>query len=417
MKTIKISKSDKKITGAIHLDGSKSISNRVLIIRALCGEKFPIRHLSTSKDTQLMEQLLESEEDILDAGAAGTTFRFMTAYLAMKKGTQILTGSQRMKQRPIGLLVDALRKLGAKIEYIEKEGYPPLKINSLKNRNVQNQLTISAGMSSQYISALLLIAPTLPEGLELTLEGKVVSRPYIEMTLNIMQYFGVDSSWENQTIRISPQHYQAKPFTVEADWSAASYYYIMAAFAEEPDLHLIGLHEESLQGDSVLTEIMQNFGIQSRFTKTGIHLYQSGKNLPFNFEYDFIRCPDLAQSLAVVCAGLGIRGIFTGLETLKIKETDRIAALKNELKKTGVTLTALENDKTKGKEFYKIEGKAEISNTPIFPTYEDHRMAMALAPLAMFGEIIIEEPKVVEKSYPEFWEDISELGFIVSHIS
>ncbi len=191
----------------------------------------------------------------------------------------------------------------------------------------------------------------------------------------------------------------------------------MAAFAEEPDLHLIGLQEESLQGDSVLTEIMQNFGIQSRFTKTGIHLYQSGKNLPFNFEYDFIRCPDLAQSLAVVCAGLGVRGIFTGLETLKIKETDRIAALKNELKKTGVTLTALENDKTKGKEFYEIEGKAEISNTPIFPTYEDHRMAMALAPLAMFGEIIIEEPKVVEKSYPEFWEDISELGFIVSHIS
>ena len=405
-----ISKNDRQINGEITLDGSKSISNRALIIQALCNENFEITHLSTSKDTQTLQKLLSSEEKVLDAGAAGTTFRFLTAYLALKNGTQMLTGSQRMKMRPIGVLVDALRKLGASIEYLEKEGFPPLKIGSPQIGKT-NQLKISANISSQYISALLMIAPSLPSGLTLELSDKIVSLPYIEMTLNLMAFFGIEYQWENDFIHIPAQKYKAKNYKVEADWSAASYFYSIAAFSESVDLQLNNLWKNSVQGDAVIVKMMEQFGISTTFNEKGIHIQKSENLVPGTFEWDFIKSPDIAQTLAVVCAGLGVEGFFTGLETLRIKETDRIAALQNELQKVDVTFAEA---KKKGDQikYFSTDGKATVED-PLFATYEDHRMAMAFAPLAVFGKILIEEPFVVEKSYPKFWEDIAKLGFQV----
>ncbi len=420
MSSVNISKPNRNIFGEIKLDGSKSISNRVLIIKALCQEEFAVKNLSTSKDTVTLESLLQKFEESktkrikLDAGAAGTTFRFMTAYLALQKGIQTLTGSERMKQRPIGVLVDALRELGANITYLEKEGYPPLKIAAPKKIGSRRQLTISAGISSQYISALLMIAPVLPEGLELTLEGKIVSIPYIQMTLNLINHFGIQYTWEGNIIRIEKQAYRPKFFTVEADWSAASYYYAMAAFSDKLELQLNGLVKESVQGDSVIAEMMEQFGVSTAYNRNGIHIHKSRNLATSRFEWDFIKCPDIAQTMAVICGGMGIQAIFTGLETLKIKETDRILALQNELAKMQVFFSKLPKNlsKDKSKEYYMLEGKALMSN-PVFPTYEDHRMAMAFAPLAMKGNIQIEEPEVVVKSYPKFWEDIESLGFVV----
>ncbi len=417
MTTYTISKPNRQIIGEITLDGSKSISNRVLLIQALCKDDFDISNLSTSKDTVTLTRLLSEINDgaTLDAGAAGTTFRFMTALLATQFGTQTLTGTERMKQRPIGVLVDALRSLGANIEYLEQEGYPPLKIGEATDFGQHNRVQISAGTSSQYISALLMLAPTFPNGLELELVGNIVSRSYIEMTLSIMAHFGIEYQWEGQIISIPNQVYQATDFKVEADWSAASYYYAMAAFADDDlNLKLNGLFENSVQGDSILSEMMLKFGVKTIFKEDFIYLKKSGEKPTLMFEWDFILCPDIAQTLAVVCGGMGIHGLFTGLETLKIKETQRIKALQNELGKLQVFLSALppKFSKKSGKEYYMIEGKALLDN-PIFPTYEDHRMAMAFAPLAMFGSIQIEEPNVVVKSYPEFWKDIQKLGFVV----
>jgi 3-phosphoshikimate 1-carboxyvinyltransferase len=372
--------------------------------------------LANANDTELLQSLLQREKIILDAGPAGTTFRFLTAYLALQPDIQILTGSERMKKRPIKVLVEALRQLGADIEYLEKEGYPPLKIGEPNDDfGRKNRLTIPADTSSQYISALLMIAPILPRGLELTLAGKIVSRPYIEMTLALMRYFGVTAGWKDNVIKINPQDYRAKEFTVEADWSAASYYYAMAVFADELDLQLNGLFKDSVQGDAVLAPMMEKFGIKTVFNDRGIRLTKSGAAIPPVFEYDFLECPDLAQTLAVVCAGAGVHGVFTGLETLRIKETDRISALKNELAKVQAFLSKLPEkfSKKSGKQFFQIEGKAVVENAPTFATYEDHRMAMAFAPLAMFGDIRIEEPEVVKKSYPNFWRDLTELGFEV----
>jgi 3-phosphoshikimate 1-carboxyvinyltransferase len=408
-----VQKTNKDIVGKIILDSSKSISNRVLIIQALCKEKFTIQRLSTAKDTQTLFSLLSQKEEIYDAGPAGTTFRFLTAFLATQKGTQILTGSERMKQRPIGDLVDALRQLSANIEYLEKEGFPPLRIHAPLEMGATGKVSVAASTSSQFITALLLIAPTMPQGLKLTLEGEIVSRSYIEMTLSLMQYFGVQHEWKDNIITISPQNYQAKDFTVESDWSAASYYYAMAAFAENVDLQLDGLYSESIQGDSVIAKMGESFGIQTTFNEHGLRLNKSTHEANNFFEWNFILCPDIAQTLAVMCGGVGVAGLFTGLETLKVKETDRIAALQNELAKTQVWFSALPQkfSKKNKKQYYSVEGKAVWEASVIFSTYEDHRMAMSFAPLAMFGDIIIEEPNVVEKSYPKFWEDLKTLGF------
>ena len=416
---IKLSKPNRHINGDLYLDGSKSISNRALIIRALCGEHFDIKNLSTSRDTQLMQQLLAADGETLDAGAAGTTFRFLTAYLAAHTDRpRTLTGTERMKQRPIRLLVDALRQLGAKIDYLENEGYPPLRIHPHGGLGSgESRLAIPADTSSQYLSALLMIAPTLPNGLELTLVGNLVSRPYLEMTLRMMGHFGVGHEWEGDVIRVQHGQYQPSEFTVEADWSAASYHYALAALSDSCDLRLHGLFEESWQGDSALPGMMQAFGVETSFEGHAAHLTkQPSAAAKQFFEWDFLPCPDIAQTLAVVCGAMGVHGLFTGLETLRIKETDRIAALQKELGKVQVSLMKLPDrfSKKKEKEYFMLEGKAIVEGTPVFQTYEDHRMAMAFAPLAMLGEVGIEEPKVVDKSYPTFWEDLKGLGFVVS---
>ena len=411
----RISKSDRTLSGTVTLDGSKSIANRVLIIRALSGTDFPIEHLAGSRDTETLQQLLASNETTPDAGAAGTTFRFLTAYLARQPGEQILTGSERMKQRPVGVLVEALRQLGADIDYLENVGYPPLRIGAGAVRG--GELTISAGTSSQYISALLLLAPTLPEGLTLTLDGTIVSRPYIDMTLNIMAHFGAQTDWEGSTIRVQPTGYTARAFRVEADWSAASYYYVMAAFADRVALQLDGLYARSVQGDHAIANIMRGFGIETTYNETGVFLE---KTLPprRSLDQDFLRCPDLAQSVAVACAGTGTGGMFTGLETLRIKETDRIAALQTELAKVGVYLSALPPHLTGDptREYFMLEGTATFADPPTFPTYEDHRMAMAFAPLGMLHPVVVEEPGVVVKSYPAYWDDLRRVGFSVEAV-
>ena len=408
-----ISKPDRALVGEITLDGSKSIANRVLIVRALCEENFSIQKIARSKDTETLQTLLASAETTLDAGAAGTTFRFLTAYLALQPGTQVLTGSERMKQRPIGVLVKALRELGADINYTENEGYPPLRIGEPEQMQ-GGDLSISAGTSSQYISALLLIAPTLPSGLNLSLNGTIVSRPYIDMTIHLMRYFGAEVGWDEQTIRVAPGAYRPRSFVVEADWSAASYYYAMAAFAERVDLQLNGLYEESVQGDAAIAGIMTAFGIETEYNERGIRLTKTGREKRA-LDHDFLTCPDLAQTVAVACAGSGKSAMFTGLETLRIKETDRIAALQTELAKVQVWLSQLPAKFTDDpdREYFMLEGNAIFPKIPTFATYEDHRMAMAFAPLALLHPVLIDDPEVVVKSYPEYWTDLRRLGFEV----
>lgn len=408
------------LRGHIELTGSKSIANRALIIRALTEGDFPIHRLAAADDTVRLERLLNSTDETLDVGPAGTTYRFLTGYLSRRPGYQILTGSQRMKERPIGILVDALRELGADIAYVEKEGYPPLKIGQ-STLDKTDKLTIAADTSSQYISSLLMLAPTLPNGLELTLEGEIVSVPYIRMTLSLMAYFGVQHSWEGQTIRVAPQAYQAREFTVEADWSAASYYYGLAALAPEADLQIDGLFEDSVQGDSVVQELYARFGVSTTFNETGLRIEKAaGATAPPLFEQDFVECPDIAQTLMATCAGLGVQALYSGLQTLFIKETDRVNAMKAELGKLGIALYKIPaklSGAGPGVQYFGQEGKADYTaGTPTFATYHDHRMAMAMAPLALQHAIRIESPMVVEKSYPDFYEDFKRLGFVVAEV-
>ncbi len=413
MSTIQLSHPTKKINGTIRLDGSKSISNRVLIIRALCNKPFIINHLSTSDDTKTLEHLLDADHEVLDCHHAGTTYRFMTAYLAVQKGEQILTGSERMKERPIGSLVDALGNLGARIDYLEKEGHPPLRIHSFDAKNYNDSIAVKADISSQYITALLLIAPTLPHGLAINLKGKLVSEPYLNMTLSTLSEFGIHCHREGGRISVKNQDYVPKDYVVEADWSAASYYYSIAALAEKAEISLEGLFIDSIQGDAKVKDIAYLFGIESQFIDG--RLFITKQTTPSErFFYDFINQPDLAQTIAVMCSGLGVNASFTGLKTLKIKETDRIAALQDELAKVkgNFELDRIEN----GQEYYRIDRKCSFDNMPRFETYKDHRMAMAFAPLALLHYIEIENADVVSKSYPGFWEDLKKLGFVISDV-
>lgn len=328
-KSVIVTKDRAKVEGTIQLDGSKSISNRALIIQALCKEPFTISGISSSDDSSTLAELLQSEAHTLDAHHAGTTYRFMTAYLAVQGKHRILTGSERMQERPIGPLVEALRSIGADIRYTEKEGYPPLEFGERNEADFSNTVTIAGTMSSQYISALLMIAPTLSNGLTISIEGDLVSRPYLEMTLQMMQYFGVESTWKDEsTIEVLPQAYQPRDFHVEADWSAASYYYSICALAEEAHITLKGLHKESMQGDSAIAKIASRFGVETSYADDGSISISKENDPAKTFEYDFLLCPDLAQTVAVMSAGSGSDSVFTGLQTLKIKETDRIAALK-----------------------------------------------------------------------------------------
>ncbi|HUH75489.1 MAG TPA: hypothetical protein VLZ75_13925 [Chitinophagales bacterium] len=398
------------VNGVITLNGSKSIANRALIIRAMTEGGFDIKNLSNADDTLVLDNLLKSQEAVLDAGAGGTTFRFLTAYLATCEGREVvLTGSQRMQERPIRLLVDALKTLGADIEYVNNEGFPPLKIKGKKLKG--GKVSIPADTSSQYISALLMIAPTLEEGLVLELKGEIVSLPYILMTLNLMKYFGVNSSLDGNIITVKSQTYQTKSFFVEADWSAASYYYSIAFLANSAEITLNGLNQDSVQGDAVIADIFKDW-VETSFQENSIFLKKKTADLPQIFEFDFLECPDLAQTVLTALAAKNIDGTFQGLKTLLIKETDRVAALDNELSKYGAHLAGevSENLWKLSSENFNHESKA----TPI-ATYEDHRMAMSFAPLSLITKkISIEEPHVVTKSYPQYWEDLKSLGFVIS---
>ena len=388
----------------IQLPSSKSESNRALVIQALADEEIVLHNLSEARDTQTMQRLLQSSEPEWDVLDAGTTMRFLIAYSAVARMGKLLKGTARMHQRPVKLLVDALRGLGADIAYLENEGYPPVLVRGFTNGQSARRVSIRGDVSSQYISALLMIAPTLADGLELSLTGKVGSRPYIEMTLALMHHFGIEHRWnEDNLIRIDPQPYRAGTYTIESDWSGASYWYSLVALADDARVKLLGLRQPSWQGDSAIVGIMDQLGVATAFEEGGVVL--SKKAAADTITQDFSDCPDLAQTVAVVCAAKTIPATLSGLESLRIKETDRVAALQNELAKIGATL---EEEGGRGKIVPSANNYAgrELK----FATYEDHRMAMAFAPLAAKTAVTIEEPSVVNKSYPRFWDDLAKAG-------
>jgi len=403
--SIKISAANRKLDCTIPLTGSKSECNRALIMQALSDGAVQVDNISVAADTVTLNNILSGNSPkLVDIGPAGTAMRFLTAFYAVKKAERTLTGSARMKQRPIGILVDALRTLGADIEYVEKEGFPPLKIKGPLQQKT-NEVSIKGNISSQYISALLLIAPKLELGLNLVIEGELTSKPYVQMTLAMMEQAGIRHTWKDNVISIENQHFNKCVINVEPDWSAASYWYAIAALSEEARLFLPGLNGYSLQGDSMITEIMANFGISSQFKDGGVYLFKESKKLERKI-FDFKECPDLAQTVIVCCAALGHDATFTGLETLKIKETDRVNALQTELSKIGVKL--IEKNQT-----YKLDcSELDLHKKIKIATYDDHRMAMAFAPLALvMPELEIEDHLVVEKSYPDFWKHLEIAGF------
>ncbi|RYD80447.1 MAG: 3-phosphoshikimate 1-carboxyvinyltransferase [Sphingobacteriales bacterium] len=410
-------KGTKNINTEIQLTGSKSECNRALIISALSNKVVKVENLSNAADTVTLNGILNNLEEELkveieesqtvDVGPAGTAMRFLSAYLSAKNGNFLLTGTERMKQRPIGILAEALKTIGADISYAENDGFPPLNIVGPLNQKTA-EVKIKGDVSSQYISALLMIAPSLPQGLILEIEGELTSKPYVDMTLDMLAEVGIEHSWSGNSISIKPQTFKAGTLVVEPDWSAASYWYSIAALADEAKISLPALKEKSLQGDSRIQKIMKIFGIATEKTETGISISNLGLSLEINDVLDLKTCPDLAQTIIVIAAALGRNMSFTGLETLKIKETDRIAALQNELAKIGVSLT--ENNLVYTLKTDELHFPEKIT----IATYEDHRMAMAFAPLALLiDEVEIEEMHVVEKSYPYFWEDLKKAGFSV----
>jgi 3-phosphoshikimate 1-carboxyvinyltransferase len=407
MHRILVKKQSGGIKEKIRLASSKSESNRALIISALSGFGGELKNLSTARDTQTMIRLLKSEDAVADVLDAGTTMRFLTAYFAVTNQSKTMTGTPRMCERPIGILVDALRSIGCEIDYLGKEGYPPTQLKGFSEQK-DNEISIRGDVSSQYISALLMISPMLPIGLTINLLGEIGSIPYITMTIKQMEAFGVKvrADWDNKKLSVEPQIYQTTSYQIESDWSGASYWYSIVALAENPDveIELLGLKENSLQGDSVIVNIMSELGVKSTFTADGVLLQKTEAN--DSFQWDFTDCPDLAQTVAVVVVAKKIKGFFTGLESLKIKETDRVLALQNELAKIGGMLEEVE-----AKKKYEVSSVGNWTETPTFETYDDHRMAMAFAPLAMISDVIVVEPGVVAKSYPSYWED---LGKIVS---
>lgn len=403
---------------SVKLPASKSISNRALIICALAGvkeEKLP-DNLSDCDDTEVIVEAMRSMPDVIDIKAAGTAMRFMTAFLAATdNGEHVLTGTERMKQRPIKVLVKALRQLGADITYDGVEDYPPLRIKGKKLNG--GSLEIEGNVSSQYISALLLIGPMLRDGLELRLIGDIISRPYIDLTLWTMREFGADAEWTSvDTITVKPKPYVPHPYLVENDWSAASYWYEMVALSDQQDIEvrLDGLMDGSKQGDSSVRYIFSLLGVKTLFgTKedgkpTTVTLRKSPHRIP-RLEYDFLNSPDLAQTFVVTCAMKGIHFRFKGLQTLKIKETDRIEALKTEMRKLGFVIHDVD-----GRELVWDGERCEPEEIPAIDTYNDHRMALAFAPVAMKQPIVINNPEVVSKSYPHYWQDLQQAGFIVS---
>lgn len=392
---------------ADYLPASKSIANRVLILNALSGNASVLHNLSDANDTQLMLRHVNSAEKTIDVEDAGTTMRFLTAYFAVTGKAKVLTGTHRMKERPIALLVEALRQLGAEIKYLEKDGFPPLETLGFRQQKTTS-LEIRGDVSSQYISALMMIAPTLPQGLKLTLTGKIGSRPYIEMTASLMRQFGAEVVFKDDTVAVSPKRYTPATHTVESDWSAVSYWFAFAALAAEAEIRLPRLQPNSLQGDRVVADIMKDLGVSADLEDNGL-LKLTKTATAKEIQWDFTHCPDLAQTIAVVCAAKNVPGRFTGLESLRIKETDRIAALQNELRKIGADLIE------EGAQWTLVPSKA-LPQSASFQTYKDHRMAMAFAPLATVMNVEIENPEVVRKSYPRFWDDLESFKIILKRL-
>ena len=392
---------------SVQITGSKSESNRLLLLQALYPE-FKLENVSNSDDSNLMTNALSSKSEVVDIHHAGTAMRFLTAYFSIQEGREtILTGSKRMKERPIKILVEALQDLGAEISYEGNEGFPPIKITGKKL--TKNKVALKANVSSQYISALLLIASKLENGLELTLEGEITSIPYINMTLSLLDEIGVESAFENNVITVKPNTTSLKPktLTVESDWSSASYYFSIAALSNVgTEITLSAYKANSLQGDSALVEIYKHFGVTTVFNQNSVTLKKETSSLQ-PLTLDLKNAPDIAQTIAVTCFALGISCDLIGLHTLKIKETDRLVALKTEIEKLGgeVRIT----DKS-----LHLSVSKEIKSMVSIATYNDHRMAMAFAPLALKTSIIIEEAMVVSKSYPTFWDDLKSIGFKIT---
>ncbi len=395
----------------ITLPASKSISNRALIIHALAKGRYMPGNLSDCDDTQVMIKALTGNNEVIDILAAGTAMRFLTAYLSVTPGTRTITGTQRMQQRPIQLLVDALRGLGAAIGYAGNEGFPPLRITGGVLQG--DSISLRGNVSSQYISALLLIAPMLSNGLKLHLEGEIISRPYINLTLQLMRDFGAVAGWSSENdITVAAHPYRDTPFTVESDWSAASYWYQIAALAGQAEIELPELYEQSYQGDSRGARIFEQLGVSTRFTGNRVVLSKTHTR-PERLDEDLIDIPDLAQTFVVTCCLLDIPFRFTGLQSLKIKETDRINALKTELKKLGYVLHDA-NDSILSWDGERCQPDA----VPVIHTYEDHRMAMAFAPACIrFPQMQIAEPQVVSKSYPHYWDDLRQAGYGIQEIN
>ena len=390
----------------LQITGSKSETNRLLLLQALFPG-FTIANSSSSDDSEVMKKALAATSELIDVHHAGTAMRFLTAFFAQMEGREVvLTGSQRMQERPVKILVEALKTLGASIHYEKKEGYPPLRILGKKIKG--GLVRLPADISSQYISALLLIGPSLEEGLELVLEGKITSIPYIQMTLSLLERIGVHTHFEGQTIRVNPL---TKPIlseqTVESDWSSASYFFSILSLADTGSVDLKSYLEQSLQGDRVLMEIYEQLGVKATLGHQVLQLKKVKVDLPEIFEWDLSKAPDIAQTIVVSCLGLGIGCKLEGLHTLKIKETDRLQALYNELTKLGaeVRITA---------DSLFLAPCSKINQNCSIPTYNDHRMAMAFAPLALKVPLIIEEAQVVSKSYPTFWEDLKQLNFEIT---
>ena len=404
MKQITIT-SPRKIQVSVSLPASKSICNRALIINALTQDCLPLKNLSDCDDTQVMQTALSALQPVIDIKAAGTAMRFLSAFLAVSEGTHIITGTQRMQQRPIGILVNALRSLGADITYIGKEGFPPLRITG---KNLPNkEVTLSGSVSSQYISALLMIGPTLTNGLTLTLTDEIISRPYIDLTLKLMSDFGAKVKWINDhQLKVEPHPYCPTAYTIENDWSAASYWYEICALSDDAIIQLPGLFPNSPQGDSIVAELFSVLGVESRIEKQVLTLHKTAKKAN-RLEYNFINQPDLAQTFVVTRALLNIPFHFNGLQSLKIKETDRITALIKEMKKLGYVLT-----ETNGCSLSWNGERCTPDANPCITTYEDHRMAMAFAPACfIYKNLQVNDPDVVNKSYPQYWQHLINAGF------
>lgn len=408
---IEISAHQSPINNQLAVTGSKSESNRLLLLNQLFENVLKLENVSNSEDSQLMQKALANKTDLIDIHHAGTAMRFLTAYYSIQADREVtLTGSERMKQRPIKVLVDALNNLGAEISYQENEGFPPLQIKGKKL--TQDSITIPSNISSQYITALCLIGTKLPTGLTINLDGKIISIPYIQMTIQLLNKVGINAVFEGNTITIPfTAAIQPQTLQVESDWSSASYYYSLIALSKNSEIKISTYFEDSLQGDSDLQKIYaENFGIDSNF-ENGVLTLKNNPEFQFKelIELNLINTPDIAQTIAATCVGLKLKCHLTGLETLKIKETDRLVALKNELEKFGAQISITDDALT-------IENYTSYTEIPTIETYNDHRMAMCMAPLAQLFTIRIKDEMVVEKSYPTFWEDWKQLGFEIKSI-